>query len=779
MRSPFGIFRKHGTILTAALVVLCMFAFTLADFLRPEHLPALLGMTAFAALFYLLGQPSGKGGWFAAVGAVLGLMAMQFVPNFWKPAPAATTAVGELSDEELHEKVEQRQKANQFILNVYQVGMPPRPSLQDMMSRLPRELMSNQQIFQMVMQQTMQQQQAWDRGFQNFGFAPLEESLESARESAVREWVMAKQADEIGIRVSDKAVTEYLQKASNNRLTAEQFTELRKETGMSEADLYDVLRYHIKARQYLLLTFPSVMTPPEQQWEFYKRATVRQDMALAKIPVQAFVDQVADPSDADLSAFYDQYKTREPEGILTRDEGWIEPVEIMTPEPAFAIPRRIQLEYLTARVTPYEPTDAEVVEYFEQHKQGYPNPAFSRPFEPEDIPEPLTPNGPAVAQKPKREAHTPAWAEKEEFLTFHQAREEVRADLIYEKQQEAREANDKLISKALSRMNELSLNYQSQGNDHKEPTEIAAELKKFAEENGLEYTVTKALTAKQMTAQPIGKAMEVEINPTPLPGQPKVAVRPDGACVTYLAFRGSNPEERYRPTQVISPNELDTRSVFWKIEDLPRETPEWGDLSDEKRSDVERAWKMQEARDIANKRATELRDAVRDYLAKQPKDAEPKDLALILEELKEETVTGKEQGPKLVVTSSPNIQWMQPPSQSSPPRIGTVIGVSKAGEKFMEAAFHDFEKVDDVGVLVNADASEYYVGRLLDRQYGEGDSLESLREAFLNQAGTPALQTMSELIFQQNQELIQKWRQSFDEKYKIQVAQPQNGQQPG
>jgi hypothetical protein len=74
MRSPFGIFRKHGTILTAGLVVLCMFAFTLADFLTPQHFPALLAMLAFGVIFYLLGQPSGKGGWYAAFGLVLGIV---------------------------------------------------------------------------------------------------------------------------------------------------------------------------------------------------------------------------------------------------------------------------------------------------------------------------------------------------------------------------------------------------------------------------------------------------------------------------------------------------------------------------------------------------------------------------------------------------------------------------------------------------------------------------------------------------------------------------------
>jgi hypothetical protein len=601
----------------------------------------------------------------------------------------------------------------------------------------------------------------------------LEETFASARAAAVREWVMAKEADEIGIRVSDRAVTDYLQKASNGSLTREQFADFRKEMAMSEAELYDVLRYHIKARQYLLLTFPSPMIPPEQQWDYYMRATVRQDMDLAKIPVQDFTGQVAEPNDAALSAFYDKYKNREPQGIITRDEGWLEPVELMTPEPAFMEPRTIKLAYLTARVRAYEPTEKEVSDYYEKHQQDYPNPAFSQSFD-YLIPEPATPGGPAVAQKPKTINEAPAWAEKLELLTLHQAKDQVRADMIFAAQQEAREKNDGLISKALAKMNDLGLLYQSEGEDHKTAQQVSDDLKAYAEENGLEYTVPQsAWTPQEMSATKIGQAVEVEINSNPLPGQMRASVMTGGANVVFLAFRMSNPEDLYRPTQVISRNEVDTRYVYWKIEDNAPSAPDWADLSQEKRGKVLEAWKIENAREFAQKRATAIADAVKAQAAKQPKDAEEKDLFATLAELKENTVTGKQGGPELIVSPAFGIQWVQPPTQQSGPRIGTVLGVPKAGEKFMEAAFHDFEEVGDVGVLVNADATVYFVGKLIDRQYGEGNSIESLREAFLNQSGTPALQTVNELVYQQNQELFQKWRQQFDEKYEIQLPLPE------
>lgn len=784
MRSPFGVFRKQQKLLMAGLVILCMFAFTLADFLQPQHFPTLLGMIAFGLIFYLLGQPTGKGGWYALAGVILGFAVVSLVPQFWGPDPAATSTVGTLSEEELREKLEQRRRANQFILQVYQSGFGARPDIQSEISRemarigdissFPENL--REMFMNSIIQQASQRLQMWERGFQNFAFAPLEERLESAREATVREWVMAEQADELGIEVSNAAITEYLQKASGGRLSREQFTEFRKDMGLSEAELYDLLRYHIKARQYLILTFPQAMTPPQKQWEFYKRATVKQTMELAKIPVSAFTDQIADPSDAELSTFYDQYKNRQPPGIITRTEGWTEPVEILSPEPAFAVPRRIKLAYLTARIPDYKPTDQEIAEHFEKNIEDYPNPAYSRPLE--DIPRPQTPGGPAIAQPSTRGKTLPAWAEKREHLTLEQAKGQVRSDLVYAHQQRIREQNDKLISQAMTLMNDLSLARLAEGDKQKSPQEISDELKAFAQDNGLEYTVPEsAWTAKEMTATKVGQAMEVDIRSNPLPGQVQAAVLPGGANVVYLTFIGSTEEELYRPNQAISPDEVDTRYAYWKIEDHPPASPEWGDLSEDRRQEVAHAWKIQKARDLANQRAIALKDKLKEALAKEPKEtqegetpAPPKDLQTVLDEMNA-TITGKEGGKEIVVAIAPAVQWMQDPDPQTGLRFGTVPGAPKAGEKFMEAAFHDLEEPGDLAVLVNADATVYFVAKLVDREYGEGKSLESLREAFLSQAGTPAMQLVSELVYQQNQEVFQKWRQQFDEKFKINVAE--------
>ncbi|MCA9069263.1 MAG: hypothetical protein KDA84_10090, partial [Planctomycetaceae bacterium] len=257
MRSPFGIFRKHGTILIAGLVVLCMFAFTLADYLKPQHLPALLGMFAVGTIFYLLGQPSGNGNWLAVVGGVLGLVAVSYIPTFWGPPAAATTSVGKLSEEELQELIENRETANKFMVAVYEEGAGPRPTFQSLLSEIQTrfpDLASQPQFFQMVAPSLFRQlgevQAEWDRGYQNFSFFSSEElsssnrSAELVREAVVRDWVMAQEADKLGIRVSNDTITDFVKKASLNRDTKksidrEKFIKFREETSLSESDLYD------------------------------------------------------------------------------------------------------------------------------------------------------------------------------------------------------------------------------------------------------------------------------------------------------------------------------------------------------------------------------------------------------------------------------------------------------------------------------------------------------------------------------------------------------------
>lgn len=860
MRSPFGIFRKHGTILTAILVVLSIFAFTLADFLRPEHLLPMLGILGFSLIFYLLAQPSGKGGWAAAVGAILGFVIVSFLPTAFGPPAAATTSVGDLSQEELREQMLKRRNANQFMLQVYIQGNGNRPEI----PQLPPSIMNNPQFRGQIIQM-FRQQQMWDAGFRTFGFAPLQESDQFAREDTVRTWVMAQQADEIGVHVSNAAISEYLKKASNGRLSAEQFTRYRQELTMSEAELYDLLRFQIKAKLYQQLTFPSVMTPPEQMWDFYTRATVKQDMELVSVPVDAFTGQyfpytiaaeieyytdpqssvesagtLASGTEADLVLdqeteqpvsvtvdetqylqirsgdvtgayvesgavavksevldYFEAHKNRYPQGRITEQEGWTVPVAAMSPEPAFGVPRRIQLAYLKATIPDredYDPSEAELRTFYEQNIENYSDPSFSRPLE--DPEEPEDPNKPAVAQRLYREGAEPAaaekpagydgpaWAEKREYLDFYAAQEDVREDWIFDRQQKARLENDERISQLMVKMNELSLASQIEGEGHMTPQEISDALAEYALELGFDkddYVVTEPMTPKEMTATQIGQAVEVDINPNPAPGQRKATVKTGGANVVYQMFEESPPDELFRPQQVIAPDLADTRYAYWKIDDLEPYVPERESLSRNQQAEVSEAWKIFKARDQAKDRAEEIRGRLAKYFANLKDDAEDRDFTKALDELELKTVVGDR---PLNVVYPTGFSWMQTGGPQGGPELGRVNGVEKAGERFMQTAFHKLDydeekKESELGVLANADSTVFYVGKAIDRRYGEADSIEVLLQSYVDNPDQSAMQVVNMLRRQQSQELVQKWRQQFDERFQIQITPPEQAEPLG
>lgn len=900
MRSPFGIFRKHGTILTAGLVALCMFAFTLADFLRPEHLPALLAMLAFGVIFYLLGQPSGKGGWYALVGTVLGFVVISFVPNAFGPSPAVTTTVGDLSEEELRELTLERQNANQFLLQVYMTGAgerrderrfqqeveervdeifeQQRQQLGDIID-LPqvrqqfRERL-RQQAANELAPQFFQEQQLWQRGWETFAFAPLDASEEFVREDAVRTWVMAHAADDVGIRVSDAAVTEYLKKASTDRrtgdamLTREKFAEFREELGVSESRLYDMLRFQIKAKQYERMVFPTVTVPPQQSWDFYKRGKVTQDLDFVSVPVNAFTDpffpytasaklayfqkplnagqadgktgfetkgELAQGANADLvldqagepmtieragvaytqirteelaavdtafiesSAvsslqlkpevleFFDAHKDRFPQGLIDPQEGWTVPVEAMAPEPAFGVPRRAKLAYVKLTIPEFDPLEETLQDYYAKHVLNYPDPSFSRPLEDEDedpnrpaVAERLDRPGanPAVAEKPKI-FEGPAWAEKREFLDFESAKEQVKEDWTFEQERLAREKNDERISQLLTKMGELSVRFQSEGDDQLSPTEVsealgeyAASLNDSAATRGeIEYIVTELLTPKEMTATKIGQAVEVEIQRNPQPGQPKATVRTGGANVIYQVFRQMGPDAVYQPNQAIAPDESDTRYVFWKIEDQPEHVPSLDSLDFNQRKEIASAWKTYKGREPAKARAEEIRKALAGYFGKsENKDA---DFAKAIHDSKD-SIEGTE---NLKVEYAPGFSWMEWDESDFQARLGTVPRVPKAGEKFMETAFYELDDDPDtpaknLGVLVNADATAFYVAKVLNRRYGESASEQALLQTYLGEtSASDAMRIMQALERRELNQLGQSWLENFNQKYQIQFAQ--------
>ena len=780
---PFRYFRsgsRTNKILMAALTALAMFAFIIADALPNgqggggsllTYLPFVLAMAAGALIFWVFGTPQGNGSLYAAVGAGVGLLFAFFLPTLLGKQYAVSSSVGTLDEDELQDLMAKRRIANQFIMimaeEVY--GRPGQG-----------------------------QAQQWERMVRSLSFGPIGDlSPAEERREVGRQFVMAQEADEIGIRISDAAVADYLSRNFGKKIR-EDFIAARKQLKISDEDLFDILRYQIKAKLYASLIQPEPQITPAQLWDYYKRMAVTQTLTVAEVPVSAFAKSVKTPTDDRLSALFEQYKTQFPRGYFDDDLGWVEPVELMTPEPKFGRLRSVKLAYLEAKFEDFvgkteSVTDEQINEYYEANRSKYRNPRSASKQA-----ENATPfNGPAVAERGAGKGNPggPAMAEVPAFLPLSEVREQIKATLTDINERKAaiaaRREIDKVMESVEDEMEDLQEEFTRavDAGEEADHDAIASKLKEFAKKNRLTYRETPLLQPRQLQSQLESLSLAI---------QPKVEetdsfvegietelriTRQEGPVVVTRVFR-EPPTALYMPHHAIDstkrvqsfpglpgplvtrePVEKGSRYAYWKIADSEGRVPEFADVRDQ----VLQAFKMLEAREPAEKEAESLAKKVRDA-----KDA-------AMEEVLAETKLG---GEPVKVTATGSFAWMEPAPfnmrspQASPPQISQLDAVPKAGPRFMKTVFQDLEP-GDVGVAPNADVTAFYVAKVDSRAYTQPTDREALRQAFINfQADAPQervrLQGMQQVASSEAGEMLGNWLRGFDEQYSLDVMVPVN-----
>ena len=327
MKSPFAIFRKNARVLTVVLTGLAMFAFVVMDQLRsnPQLFPILMAGLLLGTAFWILGRPSGHGNEYGIGGLLLGVVLMAYVvPAFTGDGAAVELTIGSLSEQEVNEHLRRRQLANQFVAQ----------------ARSETEQQPSQPPF-------------------NFGA--------DGKDSAAMSMILRHEADEMGIGLSDEAVNDFIMQVTDSKLSQKQFKEIRQKMRLSETELYDILRENLRANLALQMLVPTEYTTPAQFWKYYQQLNVKQEIQVAAIPVEDFLDHpdVGEPSDGEVVALFEKYKNNAPAGFLS-------------PEPAFRQPRKIRIAYLevdyeqaSARLQK-DPeqmvTDEEVEQFYEDNK---------------------------------------------------------------------------------------------------------------------------------------------------------------------------------------------------------------------------------------------------------------------------------------------------------------------------------------------------------------------------------------------------------------------------
>ncbi|WP_291175635.1 hypothetical protein [Gimesia sp.] len=371
MASPLELFRKKQKVLMVPLTILALFAFIVMDQLTPAQFPPIAGMLLFGFVFWYLGRDRGKGIQFAAVGVIIGF----FVGYLYIPKVGAETVVrstaGNIDMREYQEMVQNRQIANQFIMRSY-------------MASLTEE---------------EQQRPQPPRGAM-FGFG------RDMEDDIILEFLFRKEAEKMNLIISDDAISNYISRYTNNKLSRKAFQETCQQLGKTEGQIYDIFRDQLQARQAFQMLRPEVSLTPAQYWNFYKKFNVRQELELVALPVKDFEAEVPAPSPAEKKAFFETYKT-------------VFPGEKGPGSPGLRQPQKVQVEYLMADYVDTEKqvppvTDKEIAAFYEDNKErlykNNPIPDLPAGSTVPTAPEMPAPTGPATEQP--AEAPKPETGEK-------------------------------------------------------------------------------------------------------------------------------------------------------------------------------------------------------------------------------------------------------------------------------------------------------------------------------------------------------------------------------
>jgi hypothetical protein len=306
MASPFRYFRKHTKAFMATAAVLAIFIFVVGGALST-------------------GRNSSSS------------------DNRSAGALVATWNGGSLNQGQLGSLVQQRLIVDQFLKTLFSMGGGQ--SGYDLPSSIPVLLLRSQKI----------------------------EEVES---DVIGTEVMAEMAAKVGMTVSVQMINHYIEEMGLKKVGGDQIEMILSRIGsgnarQNEAIVFSMLRKMLLAHFYRqMYNDQSMVVLPQQRWDDWRKVNERISLQVAELPVEKFLPEVPNPTDVQLTAFYNEYKDADPNRYLL-----VGGRELPSPEPGLARPRRVRLQYLLGNVAERAEklagsvTEAEIKDYYERNKR--------------------------------------------------------------------------------------------------------------------------------------------------------------------------------------------------------------------------------------------------------------------------------------------------------------------------------------------------------------------------------------------------------------------------
>ncbi|HEX5470807.1 MAG TPA: hypothetical protein VFW73_02920, partial [Lacipirellulaceae bacterium] len=227
-----------------------------------------------------------------------------------------------------------------------------------------------------------------------------------------------------------------------------------------------------------------------------------------------------------------------------------------------------------------------------------------------------------------------------------------------------------------------------------EPSKSLTDLESIAKKDALKYGRTGAKSVLELRDLPVGKTYVLDSS------QPLLSV-----------LFATHELDKYQPVRTVDVVSKDL-FVAMKMSDTPERVPELSEV----RAEVVRAWKNEQAEQLAKKHAEELAKKAQE--SKQPLTkffADNKDVKVVRTDPFSE-LTGGEVSP---VTN-----------QVQPLRISQPDGLIAIGPEFLQRVFE--LKSGEVAVIMNHDNSIAYIVRIVEHQM----PLQELHTAYLAEANS-------------------------------------------
>ncbi|MDR1484211.1 MAG: hypothetical protein LBT09_05265 [Planctomycetaceae bacterium] len=192
-------------------------------------------------------------------------------------------------------------------------------------------------------------------------------------EELINNWMIARYSEDIGITINQNMIIESLKTTTNNLLTKQILNQVLEELNMNEQDLEYLVSGELRQDQMMGIFFISQnIILPSTRWDWLQRLNKSTTLEVATLPVEAFIDKVPEPTNAQIKRFFDENKKRKFDPTL--------------PETGFTSPKQIAFSYIKG-VPNQKLLDSiskqDVEQYYNENKEQL----FRKPLQPQkDLP---------------------------------------------------------------------------------------------------------------------------------------------------------------------------------------------------------------------------------------------------------------------------------------------------------------------------------------------------------------------------------------------------------